>query len=105
MCFIARDDMIRAIEHIIENEKITGPVNTLTPEPVTFEEFARVLGKILHRPVFLKIPAFVLRLAMGEVAEMVLEGDTHLRPDKLLTTGFKFDFPNIESALRHELSL
>ena len=105
MCFIARDDMVRAIEHIIENEALVGPVNVLAPETVTFEEFARVLGKILHRPVFMKIPPFILRLAMGEVAEMVLEGDTHLRPEKLLKAGFQFDFPDIESALRHELSL
>ena len=104
MCFIALDDMIRAIEYIIECEQIVGPVNVLTPEPVTNEEFARALGKILHRPVFLKIPGFILHLAMGEVAEAIVAGDSHLKPENLLAAGFHFDYPDIESALRHELS-
>ena len=86
-------------------EKIVGHVNVLAPELVTNEEFARTLGRILRRPVFLKIPAFVLRLAMGEVAEAILAGDTRLKPEKLLASGFHFDFPDLESALRHELSL
>jgi uncharacterized protein (TIGR01777 family) len=104
MCFVARDDMIRAIDHIMVCDQIVGPVNVLTPEPVTQEEFARVLGRILHRPVFLKIPGFILRLAMGEVADAILAGDAHLQPEKLQATGFHFDFPDIEGALRHELS-
>jgi NAD dependent epimerase/dehydratase family enzyme len=103
MCFISRDDLIRAIEHIIACEQIVGPVNVLAPKPVTNEEFAKTLGRILHRPVFVRIPAFILRLAMGEVAEAILAGDTHLKPEKLLATGFHFDHPNLESALRHEL--
>jgi uncharacterized protein (TIGR01777 family) len=105
MCFIARDDLIRAIEHIMACEQIAGPVNVLAPEPVTNEEFARTLGRVLHRPVFMRVPAFVLRLAMGEVADAILAGDTHLRPEKLEATGFRFDYPDLESALRHELRL
>jgi uncharacterized protein (TIGR01777 family) len=105
MCFVTRDDMIRAIEHLIGCEQIAGPVNVLAPEVVTNREFAEALGRVLHRPVFLKIPGFVLRVAMGEIAESILAGDTHLRPDKLLATGFRFESPDIESALRHELEL
>ncbi len=103
MCFITRDDMIRAIEHIMVCEQIVGPVNVLAPEVVSNREFAKTLGRILHRPVFLRIPAFVLRVAMGEVAEAILAGDTRLRPDKLLATGFRFESPDIDSSLRHEL--
>jgi uncharacterized protein len=103
MCFVTRDDMIRAIEHIMTCQQLNGPVNVLAPQVVTNREFAKTLGRILHRPVFLRIPAFMLRLAMGEVAEAIIEGDTHLRPDKLLTTGFQFECPDIESAIRHEL--
>ncbi len=105
MCFIARDDMIRAIEHIMTCDQIVGPVNVLAPEPVTNEEFAKVLGNILHRPVLLRIPAFILRLAMGEIAEAIVAGDSRLKPEKLQATGFHFDFPDIESAMRHELSV
>jgi uncharacterized protein (TIGR01777 family) len=104
MCFISRDDLIRAIEHIMTCEELEGPVNVLTAEPVTNREFARTLGRILHRPVFLRLPGFALRLAMGEVAEAILAGDTHLRPAKLLESGFRFEFPDVESALRHELA-
>jgi uncharacterized protein (TIGR01777 family) len=104
MCFISLGDMIRAIEHIMNRDQIVGPVNVLAPEPVTNEEFARVLGKILHRPVFLRIPAFILRLAIGEIAEAIVAGDSRLKPEKLQATGFHFNFPDIESAIRHELS-
>jgi uncharacterized protein (TIGR01777 family) len=104
MCFIALDDMVRAIEHIMSCEQLTGPVNVLAPEVVTNLEFAKALGRILHRPVFVKIPAFVLRLAMGEVAEAIVAGDTRLIPEKLLASGFCFRFPDIDRALRHELS-
>jgi uncharacterized protein (TIGR01777 family) len=103
MCFIARDDIIRAIEHIMMCEQIVGPVNVLAPEPVTNRKFAKTLAKVLHRPALLRIPSFALRLAMGEIAESVLEGDTALKPEKLLANGFRFHFPDIESALRHEL--
>ena len=87
------------------HDEIVGPVNVLAPEPVTNEEFARVLGKFLHRPVLLRIPAFILRLAMGEVAAAIVGGDSRLKPEKLQAPGFHFDFPDIESAIRHELSV
>lgn len=105
MCFISRDDLIRAIEHIIAHEEITGPVNVLAPEPVSNRDFAMTLGRILRRPVFVRIPAWLLRLAMGEVAEAILAGDTLLRPGKLLASGFRFDHADLDGALRHELSL
>jgi uncharacterized protein (TIGR01777 family) len=104
ICFIALDDLIRAVEHIMACEQIVGPVNVLAPEPVTNEELARTLARVLHRPIFLRIPAFLLRIAMGEIAESILAGDTRLKPEKLLATGFRFDYPNLEAALRHELS-
>jgi uncharacterized protein len=103
MCFIARDDMVRAIAHIIDREDLTGPVNVLAPEPVSNSEFAHALANILGRPTFLKVPRWVLRLAMGEVADAITEGDANLRPAKLTATGFQFLWPDITSALRHEL--
>jgi uncharacterized protein (TIGR01777 family) len=105
MCFVARDDMVRAIEHIIECEDLAGPVNILAPEPVTNAEFARALASVLGRPTFLRVPRWVLRLAMGEVADAILGGDANLRPAKLTATGFRFLYPDITSALRHELAL
>ncbi|HEY0592689.1 MAG TPA: TIGR01777 family oxidoreductase [Thermoanaerobaculia bacterium] len=103
MCFIALDDMVRAIEHIIDCETLSGPVNVLAPQVVTQREFAATLGSILHRPVILRIPGFLLRAMMGEVADAILAGDTNLKPEKLLASGFQFQFPDLTSALRHEL--
>jgi uncharacterized protein (TIGR01777 family) len=104
MCFIALDDMVRAIEHIFDHRELAGPVNVLAPEPVTNAEFARTLAEVLRRPRFLRVPRWVLRLAMGEVADAICEGDANLRPAKLTATGFQFLYPDISSALRHELS-
>jgi hypothetical protein len=104
MCFIALDDMVRAIEHIINREELAGPVNVLAPKPVTNAEFAGALAKVLGRPTFLRVPGWLLRLAMGEVADAILEGDADLRPAKLTATGFQFLYPDLTSALRHELS-
>ncbi len=105
MCFVARDDLVRAIEHIMAHEELIGPVNVLTPEPLTNAEFARTLSQVLHKPRFLRLPGPVLRLAMGEVADAILEGDANLRPVKLAASGFVFLYPDLKSALRHELSI
>jgi len=105
MCFVARDDMVGAIEYIMVHEELYGPVNVSAPEPVTNAEFARTLSRVLQKPRFLRVPRPVLRLAMGEVADALLEGDANLRPVKLAASGFSFLFPDLESALRHELAI
>jgi uncharacterized protein len=105
MCFIARDDLVRAVEHITTHEELCGPVNLVTPHPITNADFARALSRILHRPRFLRVPRPVLRIVMGDVADAILEGDANLRPKKLLASGFEFLYPDIETALRHELSV
>lgn len=92
-------DEVAAIRFLIENEEARGPFNLCTPQPVSNAEFARVLGKVMGRPSWLPVPGFALRLALGEVASMVLEGQK-ARPEKLLNLGFKFSFPDAESALR-----
>jgi uncharacterized protein (TIGR01777 family) len=103
MCFVALDDMVRAIEHIIDREDLSGPVNVLAPQPVTNAQFARSLATILHRPTFVKVPGWMLRLMIGEMADAVLEGDADLRPTRLFQSGFQFLYPDITTALRHEL--
>ena len=72
---------------------------------VTNAEFAKILGKILRRPVFVRIPGFMLRLAMGEAANAIMDEDSSIRPDKLITAALHFDYPDIESALRYEQSV
>jgi NAD dependent epimerase/dehydratase family enzyme len=93
------------IQHIIDHNELCGPVNMLAPQPVSNAEFANILSRVVHRPRFLRIPGPILRLALGEVADALLDGDANLRPKKLLASGFEFHWPDLESALRHELSI
>jgi len=92
-------DEVAAIRFLIENRHASGAFNLCAPEPVTNAQFGQALGRVLGRPSWLPIPGFVLRLALGEVASIVLEGQRAL-PRKLLEAGFEFRFSAIEPALR-----
>lgn len=92
-------DEVAAIRFLIESERASGPFNLCAPAPLSNAEFARVLGKVVGRPAWLPVPGFALRLALGEVAAMVLDGQRAL-PQRLLDLGFRFRYPDAESALR-----
>ncbi len=96
-------DEVAAIRFLIEHPTATGPFNLCAPEPLTNAQFGRVIGRVLGRPSWLPVPAFALRLALGEVAAVVLEGQRAL-PRRLLDLGFRFRFPDAESALRDLLA-
>ena len=100
--WIAMDDMISAIYHTLLSDKLHGPVNLATPQPVTNIEFTNTLGRVLHRPTLLPVPAAALRLVIGELANEVL-ASARVIPAKLLQTGYTFLYPQLESALRHLL--
>jgi len=74
-------------------------VNLTAPNPVRNRDLARALGRVLHRPAWLPAPEFMIRLAMGELAESLLTGQRVI-PKRLLDAGFKFNFPGIEAALK-----
>lgn len=94
------DDLCRAMLHIIDHPELAGPFNFVTPQIPTNREFSKTLGQALHRPVWLPaVPSFVLRLALGEMANMVLDGQQAL-PERLLANGFRFQYESCESALR-----
>lgn len=92
-------DETAAIRFLIESTNATGAFNLCAPEPLTNVEFGKVIGKVLARPSWLPAPVFTLKLALGEVASMVLEGQRAM-PKKLLDLDFQFRFPDAESALR-----
>ncbi len=69
MSWIALDDVVGAIQHVLQRPEVSGPVNFVAPEPVTNEDFTRCLGQVLHRPAILPVPAAALRLALGRMAE------------------------------------
>jgi len=101
--WIAIDDVIRAIDFLLEKRQIAGPVNIVAPGCITQHELAKAIGKILHKPSFMPTPAFILKLIFGEMArELLLEGQ-RVYPKILLDSGFIYSFSDIESALRHVL--
>lgn len=102
LSWIHQQDLVRAFLFLPEHPELVGPVNFSSPNPVRNRDFAKALGRALNRPAFLPAPAFMLRLVLGEFAEVVLTGQKVL-PQKLLTAGFQFNFPTIDQALNHLL--
>lgn len=92
-------DEVRAIRFLIENDQASGPFNLTAPQPVTNAEFGRTLGRVLNRPAWVPVPEFALRLAVGQVAEVLLEGQRAV-PRRLTELGFDFAFPELKAALR-----
>lgn len=102
MSWIDRQDAVRAIEWAIDRREVQGTYNMTSPEPVTNEEFTKTLARVLHRPAILPVPAFALRAAFGEMADMLLTGQ-RVVPARATSEGFVFQYPTLESSLRHVL--
>lgn len=92
-------DQVRAIRFLIENDAAQGPFNLTAPGPVTNADFGRALGRVLRRPSFVPAPAFALRLFLGEMSTVLLDGQRAV-PRHMLDFGFTFRFPEVEAALR-----
>ena len=97
--WIHLDDVVRVIECCLADERLSGPVNAVTPHPVTNRQFTRALGRALHRPTLAPLPAFVLRLLLGEVAEQILLASARVQPVCLQGAGFQFQHAHLEAAL------
>ena len=91
-------DEVAAIRFLIEHTTASGPFNLTAPRPVTNAEFSRALGRALRRPAVLRLPGFVLRLALGEMADVLLTGQRAI-PERLLDAGFTFRYVEVEAAL------
>ena len=98
--WIALDDAVSAIKLAIDRQTIHGPLNVVSPNPVTNEEFTKTLGHVLNRPTALAIPAFAARLAFGEMADEMLLASQKVMPKKLTSAGFQFQYPQLEAAMR-----
>lgn len=96
--WIHRSDLCDLIVRAVDDPSISGALNGVAPEPVTNRDFARALGRALHRPAFLPTPAFALRLALGEVTDVLLESQRCV-PHAAQAAGFQFRFPGIDAAL------
>lgn len=99
LSWIHMKDCIQAILFCINNESIEGAVNFTAPEPLNMKEFGKTIGKVMKKPHWLPVPSFALKILLGEMSILVLEGQRVL-PKKLCDHGFKFTFPTLETALR-----
>ncbi len=93
------DDLVRIYLHAIENDKLKGAVNAVSANPVRMIEFAETLGKVLKRPSFFSVPKFVLRIVIGKAAGVVTSSQ-RVSSDKLLQSGFNFEFNTLSEALK-----
>ena len=96
--WIHRDDLIRLIVHAATEHAIAGAVNAVSPEVVTMNEFCRILGRVLHRPSWLSVPEFALKLGLGELGSLLTTGQ-YVIPAKALASGFSFHYADLQSAL------
>lgn len=92
-------DVARLILHCIRTDTISGPVNATSPKPVTMNQFGRSVAIVLGRPHWLPVPAFALKLLLGEMSEIILKGQ-HVIPQEALENGFSFQFAEIDDALQ-----
>jgi uncharacterized protein (TIGR01777 family) len=103
MSWIAIDDVLGALLHVLMTEELQGPVNVTAPEPVTNASFTKALGSVLHRPTLLPMPAFLVRLLFGEKGDALLLSSSRVYPEALLRSGYQFFYPNLPKALEHLL--
>jgi NAD dependent epimerase/dehydratase family enzyme len=100
---VAIDDVVGAIAHAIRCDALRGPLNVVAPTPATSREFAATLARVLGRPALFPVPAGILRLLLGEMADPLLLSSARVQPARLLASGYRFRFPDLEAALRHLL--
>lgn len=92
-------DVVGGIMFAIESKQLTGPVNFSAPEPVRMDQFGRTLATVINKPHWMPVPAFMLKLLLGEMSILVLEGQRVL-PEKLLSSSYVFRFPHLQEALK-----
>ena len=99
MSWVTLDDLVRVIDHIIHRDELHGPVNAVAPQAVTNTEFTKALGRALRRPTLLPLPAFLVRLVLGEMGETLLLSSTRVEPVVLGESGYEFVHPTLDGAL------
>lgn len=95
-------DLVELTVFAMSNSRVAGPINATAPEPLTNWGFSKILGKVLHRPSWLPVPRWVLRILLGEAAGVVIRGQRVI-PQQAVQAGFAFQFPDLEGALRQLL--
>ena len=102
MSWVSIYDVTGLIKFAIENDNVTGILNATSPNPTTNKEFSNTLGKVLHRPSFMAVPGFTLKLLLGEMSDLLLDSQK-VFPERVLQLGYKFKYPDLENALKRIL--
>jgi len=98
--WVSARDVAGAIQHVLNHESLSGPINTVAPNPVTNAEFTRILASVLKRPAIFPMPAFAVRLIFGEMGEELFLGSQRVEPARLLASGYQFQHPDLKNALK-----
>jgi uncharacterized protein (TIGR01777 family) len=99
MSWVSMADHVAAISYALENENVRGAVNSVSPNPVTNEQFTAVMGEVLYRPTFIPVPEFLVQVAFGEMGEALLLDSIRVVPKRLADAGFEFKFPDLKKAI------
>jgi uncharacterized protein (TIGR01777 family) len=100
MSWIHVQDLVGGFHQILQNDSLVGAVNMVGPRPVTNAEFTRVLADVLARPAMLPVPGFALRMIFGQMADEALLSSQRVEPGKLAASGYAFQFPDLQLALK-----
>ncbi len=100
MSWIHLDDVVGIIQYGLTHSEVAGPVNCAAPEAVTNREFSKTLARVIRRPSWAPVPAFVLKIILGEMAQALLLSGQRVSAQKILQLGYQYRFPNLEGALR-----
>ncbi len=99
--WIALDDVLGAIYHALTDDSLSGPVNFVSPDPISNRDFAKTLASVLGRPALFPAPAFALRAALGEMADALLLSSARVKPEKLEAGGYRYRFTRLDDVLRY----
>lgn len=104
LSWVSGKELPSIVQHVMSHSSLHGPVNAVSPEPLPQRDFARALGRALHRPAFLPLPGWCVKLLFGEMGRALLLGGARVEPRRLLGSGYRFHFPTLKAALETELS-
>ena len=103
--WVAVQDVVGAIQHVLNNNSLQGPVNTVAPNPVTNAEFTRTLASVLKRPALFPTPAFAVGLVFGQMGKELFLASQRVEPAKLTASGYQFRYPDLRKALEEILGV
>lgn len=105
LSWVSLEDVTEIIWHLIEREELEGPINVVAPEPVSNKEFTATLAKAVSMPAFFHIPAFLVRILLGEMGETLMLSSIKCQPKKLLDSGFEFKLGTLKECLASQLNV